>query len=173
DREPGGPQAQGRADRSPGRADPGAAVMRVVRFGPDATAAEIRALTPAPRDVEAEVRAILDEVRAGGDEAVLRLTARFDHAEVAPASLRVELAEIEAATAALDQAVAAALRKAIENVREVARAGLRESSVVTLPDGQVVELAELPLRRAGAYVPGGRAPYPSTVVMCATVAREA
>ena len=147
--------------------------MRVVRFGPDATAAEIRALTPAPRDVEAEVRAILDEVRAGGDEAVLRLTARFDHAEVAPASVRVELAEIEAATAALDPAVAAALRKAIENVREVARAGLRESSVVTLPDGQVVELAELPLRRAGAYVPGGRAPYPSTVVMCATVAREA
>lgn len=148
--------------------------MRTVRFGPGATAADIRALTPAPRDVEAEVRAIVEEVRAGGDDAVRRLTERFDHAELAPKSLLVPLHEIEAAVSTLEPDVLRGLRTAIRNVGEVARAGMRKSAVrVELPERHVVELAEVPVRRAAAYVPGGRAPYPSTVVMCATVATVA
>ncbi|MEA2442605.1 MAG: histidinol dehydrogenase [Thermoleophilaceae bacterium] len=148
--------------------------MRVVRLGPEATAADIRALTPAPRDVEAEVRAIIDEVRGGGDAAVKRLTARFDHAEVAPASLLVPLHEIEAAVSTLEPAVLRGLKTAIANVRAVANAGMRaQPARVELPERHVVEIAEVPVRRAAAYVPGGRAPYPSTVVMCATVAHTA
>jgi histidinol dehydrogenase len=138
-----------------------------------ATAAEIRASLPAPSDVEDAVRAILDEVRAGGDVAVRRLTERFDHAEVGPQQLRVPLPEIDAAVATLEPAVLAGLRTAIANVRAVAEAQLRESARVELEQGHVVEVAELPVRRAAAYVPGGRAPYPSTVVMCATTARVA
>jgi histidinol dehydrogenase len=148
--------------------------VRIVRFGPDATAAGVRALVPPARDVEGDVRAIVDEVRAGGDAAVRSLTARFDHAELAPDELRVPAAELDAAVATLEPAVLSGLRKAIANVGEVARAGLREDARrVELPEGQVVELAEVPVRRAAAYVPGGRAPYPSTVVMCATVAKVA
>ena len=147
--------------------------MRVSRFGADATAAEIRALSPPPADVEDAVRAIVDEVRTGGDEAVRRLTERFDRAEVATERLAVEPAEIEAAVGTLEPAVLIALRTAIANVRAVARAGLGATPKVELPQGQCVEIVETPVRRAAAYVPAGRAPYPSTLVMCAVTARAA
>jgi histidinol dehydrogenase len=146
---------------------------RAQRFGPGAGAEEIRALNPAPSDVEAEVRAILEEVRAGGDAAVRRLTERFDRAEVGPEQLTVPPTEVDAAAAGLEPAVLTGLRTAIANVRAVARAGVREPSLVDLPEGHRVELVELPVRRAAAYVPAGRAPYPSTVVMCAVTARAA
>ena len=138
-----------------------------------ATAAEIRALVPAARDVEDDVRAILDEVRDGGDAAVRRLTERFDHAELAPGELRVPLAEIDAAVGTLEPDVLAGLRTAIANVRAVAEAQLRDPVRVELDEGHAVEVDELPVGRAAAYVPAGRAPYPSTVVMCATTAQVA
>jgi histidinol dehydrogenase len=145
-----------------------------VRFGPDARAADVRALSPAPPEVEADVRAIVDEVRSGGDAAVRRLTERFDHAELAPETLLVPLHEIEAALPTLEPGVLRGLKLAAANVRKVAQAGIREEPTrVDLPERQVVELAEVPVRRAAAYVPGGRAPYPSTVIMCATVANVA
>lgn len=147
--------------------------LRVARFGKDATAEEIRALAPPPRAVEDDVRAIVDAVRRDGDGAVLRYTAQFDHAEVAPEELRVPVAEIDEALAVLEPEVLRGLRKAIANVREVADAQLRDPMSVALEDGQGVEIAEVPVRRAAAYVPGGRAPYPSTVVMCAVTARAA
>jgi histidinol dehydrogenase len=137
------------------------------------TAAQIRARVPAPGDVEADVRAIVDEVRSGGDAAVRRLTERFDHAELAPEELRVPLGEIDAAVGTLEPAVLAGLRTAIANVRAVAEAQLRDPVRVELEQGHLVEVADQPVRRAAAYVPGGRAPYPSTVVMCATTARVA
>jgi histidinol dehydrogenase len=147
--------------------------VRIERFGPDATASEIRALTPAPRDVEGEVRGILDEVRSDGDAAVRRLTERFDRAELGPGELAVPAAEIEAAIGTLEPAVLAGLRTAIANVRAVADAQLRDFVLVELEAGRMLQIDELPVRRAAAYVPGGRAAYPSTVVMCATTARAA
>jgi histidinol dehydrogenase len=148
--------------------------VRIVRLGPDATAANVRALVAPPRDVEPEVRAIVDEVRQGGDQAVRRLTEKFDRAALAPESLLVPLHEIEAAVSALEPAVLRGLRTAIANVKTVAEAAIRKHPArVELPERHVVELAEVPVRRAAAYVPGGKAPYPSTVVMCATVATVA
>lgn len=147
--------------------------MRLHDLGADATAAEIRALTPHPRDVEADVRAIVDEVRAGGDAALARLTERFDGVELPPGGLRVAATEIEAAARALDAEVLAGLRTAIANVRAVAEAQLGEAATVVLPEGQRVEIAELPVRRVGVYVPAGRAAYPSTLVMAAVTARAA
>lgn len=144
----------------------------MTRFGPDAGADEIRALVPAT-GVEANVRAILAEVRAGGEEALRRLIARHDGVELAPAELRVPLAELDAAREALEPAVLEALGVAIANVGAVAEAQLRDSPQLELPQGQRVELSEVPVRRAAAYVPGGRAPYPSSVVMCAVTARAA
>jgi histidinol dehydrogenase len=120
-----------------------------------------------------EVAAILTEVRAGGDDAVLTLTERFDRAELGPEQLRVDANELESSVGILEPAVLEGLRTAIANVRQVAEAQLREPVAARLPEGQQVEIAELPVRRAGIYVPGGRAPYPSTVVMCAVTARAA
>ena len=151
---------------------------RVVRLralaGDEArVAAEVRALSPPPPDVETDVRAVLSEVRERGDAAVRELTKRFDRADVPPERLRIDPAELKQAARALDPALEAALRAAIDNVAAVARAQLRQAVDVSLPAGQRIEIAEVPVRRAGAYVPGGRAPYASTVVMCATTAREA
>jgi histidinol dehydrogenase len=146
-------------------------MLRAQPMRPDA--AEIRALVPVPRDVEPEVRAIVEEVRDGGDAAVRRLTERFDPAEVAPEVLAVGLSELDGSIGVLGREVLEGMRVAIENVREVARAALRPPVDVELRAGQRVEVHEVPVRRAAAYVPGGRAPYPSTAIMCAVTARVA
>ncbi len=147
--------------------------MRTHDFGPSATAAEIRALTPDPRSVEDGVREIVARVRAGGDRAVCELTAEIDGAIVTPDRLRVEPGTLGAAGNSLDPAVVDGLRAAIANVTAVAEAQLRERTAVELPDGQVVDVEELPVRRAGIYAPAGRAAYPSSVVMAAATARAA
>ena len=147
--------------------------LRVKRFGKDARAEEIRALAPAPRAVEDEVRPIIEAVRRDGDAAVRRFTAQFDHAEIAPDELRVPVREIDDAVTLIEPEVRAALRAAARNVRATAEAQLRRPLTMELDDGQHIEIVEPPVRRAAAYVPGGRAPYPSTVVMCAVTARAA
>ena len=120
-----------------------------------------------------DVGAIIEEVRQGGDAAVLTLTERFDHAELGPEQLRVDPVELEASVGVLEPAVLAGLRTAIGNVRAVAAAQVREPLAVDLEQGQRVEVVEVPVRRAAVYVPAGRAPYPSTVVMGAVTARAA
>ncbi len=124
-------------------------------------------------DVEESVREILAAVARGGDAAVLDFTERFDHAELGPEQLRVDSRELEASIGVLKPAVLAGLRTAIDNVRAVARSQLREPAAVDFPEGHRVEIAEVPVRRAAIYVPGGEAPYPSTVVMGAVTARAA
>jgi histidinol dehydrogenase len=147
--------------------------VSVQRLGRDATAEQVRALVPAPRAVEDAVRPIVEAVRADGDAAVRRFTARFDHAELEPGELRVPVADVDEAVALLEPDVLRGLRKAIENVRAAAEAQLRDPVAIELADGQRIEIVEPALRRAGAYVPGGRAPYPSTVVMTAITAQVA
>jgi histidinol dehydrogenase len=147
--------------------------VKITEFDTDPGAEAIRALAPAARAVEDDVRAIVDAVRAGGDRALLELTERFDGAALSPGQLRVPQAQLESALAALDPAVEQALETAIANVRAVAAAQLREPVVTDLPAGQRIEIAESPVRRVGAYVPAGRAPYPSTLVMIAVTALAA
>ena len=147
--------------------------MRQHDFGPSATATEIRALTPDPRSVEDGVREIVARVRAGGDQAVCELTAEIDGAVVTPGRLRVDPEALNAAVESLDAAVADGLRAAIANVTTVAEAQLRERKATELPDGQIVDIEELAVLRAGIYAPAGRAAYPSSVVMAAATARAA
>jgi histidinol dehydrogenase len=127
----------------------------------------------ASADVEEPVREILEAVARGGDAAVLDFTERFDHAELGPGQLAVDARELEASLGALEPAVIAALRTSIANVRAVAAAQVNDATAIELEAGHTVEIAELPVRRAAIYVPGGRAPYPSTVVMGAVTARAA
>jgi histidinol dehydrogenase len=132
------------------------------------------AYVPPKVDIAGDVAKILEEVRRGGDAAVLTLTERFDQAELGPEQLRVDPNELESSVGILEPDVLAGLRIAIANVRAVARAQARDEMVqVELPEGHRVELLERPVRRAAVYVPGGRAPYPSTVVMGAVTARAA
>ncbi|MET0615595.1 MAG: histidinol dehydrogenase [Thermoleophilaceae bacterium] len=117
---------------------------------------------------------IIDEVQERGDAAVLDFTERFDHAELGPEQLLVDPNELESAVGVLDSGVLNGLRTAITNVTAVARAQVRDEPVtVDLPEGHTVVVVERPVRRAAVYVPGGRAPYPSTVVMGAITARAA
>jgi histidinol dehydrogenase len=140
----------------------------------DATllAADLRALVPAPDSVAEGVAEIIARVRASGDDALRYYTREFDTAGATPAALRVPEAELDTAAERLDEDVRAGLELAIANVAKVAQARLAADRTVAF-DGHEVMLREVALDRAGIYVPGGRAPYPSTVVMCAVVAQVA
>src|SRR5215211_3395331 len=134
-----------------------------------AVAAEVRASVPAAASVAADVAEIVESVRAGGDAAVAEYERRFG----GQGPFRVPPDRLHAALDALDPAVRAGLELAIANVSAVAAAGLDAEAEVTLEQGQSVRLREVPVRRAAVYAPGGRAPYPSSVLMGAVTARAA
>jgi histidinol dehydrogenase len=120
-----------------------------------------------------DVAEIIRSVRRDGDRAVVELTERFDRAELGPDQLQVDSRELEASIGVLEPGLLGALKTAIGNVRAVAEAQIHAPVALDLPEGHRVEVAEVPVARAGIYVPGGRAPYLSTVVMCAVTARVA
>ena len=144
-------------------------------------AAHVRGYVPAAASVADRVAGIVESVREGGDHALLEHERRFGAArggtgdappgEVPP--LRVPDEELAAALEALDPAVRAGLELAAANVRTVAEAGLCEDRELELPQGQRIRLRELPVARAAVYAPGGRRPYPSSVIMGAVTARAA
>jgi len=105
--------------------------------------------------------------------AVLELTNRFDATETPRQRLAVGREEAEAALAGLDRALRESLELAAANVRAVAAAQLAEARTVDLPQGQRVTVREVAVGAAGIYAPGGRAAYPSSVLMCAIPARVA
>jgi histidinol dehydrogenase len=148
--------------------------MPVKRFPSDVTASEIRALSP-----ELPVRVveeILREVRSGGDRSVLDFEHRFGGAPAPGPDAKIQRVDpdfVQSSLDGLDSDLRAAIELAIDNVRTVARRQLGEDTAVTLPQGQIVESLSIPIRRAGAYVPGGRGSYPSTAIMCLTTARVA
>ncbi|MGH9062582.1 MAG: histidinol dehydrogenase [Acidimicrobiales bacterium] len=135
---------------------------------------DLAALLPRPvgaKELPTEaVRAILADVRAGGDAAVRELTERFDG--VAIDDLRVPGPELQAALSAVDPVLRAALEACHAAVLDFHR-----HQVVEVPpfdrDGVSVRSLRRPVARAGCYVPGGRASYPSTVIMTAVPARVA
>jgi histidinol dehydrogenase len=139
---------------------------------PVALAAQLRALVAPGASVGPRVAEIIGEVRSKGDAALLDYTRRFDTGGAQPSALDVPAADLDAALERLADDVRAGLERAIDNVGAVARAALRDDLTVDFEGHQVV-LREAPVRRAGVYVPGGRAPYPSTVVMGVVTARVA
>jgi histidinol dehydrogenase len=136
------------------------------------TAEVLRQLVPDGASVATAVAAIVADVKAAGDAAVTRYTQLHDTRGMEPRPLRVAEDQLEAAITALDGDVASGIRLAIENVSRVAQAGMHEDVVVDFAHHSVT-VREAPVRRAAVYVPGGRAPYPSTVVMGVATARAA
>lgn len=141
--------------------------------GPEDVARHLRSLVPTGSAVEQAAREIIDDVRARGDQAVLEYTRRFDTSGSEPRGLRVAPEELDDAIKQLPLDVVAGLQVAIANVAEVAQAGGGHDRAVELPQGHRVRLREVPVGSAAIYVPGGRAPYPSTVVMGVVTARAA
>lgn len=111
----------------------------------------------------AQVEAIIDEVRSGDVETLLKLSERFDG--IRPAEIRVPKAKIEDALYKLDPKLRAVIEESIRRVRIVHKAQLRGESTVRVVDGGEVEERWIPVDRVGLYVPAGRAVYPSSVVM--------
>lgn len=118
----------------------------------------------------AAVRTILSDVQSRGDEALRDLTARFDG--VVLTDLTVPQEALDQALGSLEPAVREALEVAAANVASYHRAQLHHE-VEHRRGGTVVRALRRPVRRAGCYVPGGRAAYPSTVLMTAVPARVA
>lgn len=111
------------------------------------------------------VRTVLEQVRAEGDAALTRFSEQFDRVRVEPDQLRVTEAEIQAAYGRVDEAFVVALRQAAANIRRFHEKQARTSWMDLQPDGSLLGQIIRPLKRVGLYVPGGKAAYPSSVLM--------
>jgi histidinol dehydrogenase len=149
-------------------------VKRVDWVGAADTALDLRLKTTMSAPAH-DVSAIRHEVDDEGDAAVLRLTAHYDSPENPPSALPVEPGAAKEALGGLDAGLREALEVAAANIRAVAEAQVGETAArtVTLPQGQTVSVREVPVGAAGIYAPGGRAAYPSSVLMCAIPAQVA
>ena len=145
-------------------------MIRIYEYGQVDPAEIFQRETPISR-VEEPVAAILANVKARGDEAVLEYTRRFDRCEID--ALAVTEAEIEEAFAAVEPEFLEVLNKAAANIREFHTAQVRQSLVLTPRSGVVLGQRITPIERVGLYVPGGTAAYPSTVLMDAIPAKIA
>jgi histidinol dehydrogenase len=143
--------------------DPGA-LPRAVRdgirntFGEDLSAEEV-------------VRRVIDDVRTRGDEALRHYTREFDRVDVG--ELKVSDAQIDAAAERVGERVMDALRLAAQRIRAFHEHGRRTSWLDHTPTGGALGQLIRPLERVAVYAPGGRAPYPSSVLMAAVPARVA
>jgi len=143
--------------------------------GFDAELGRLLAFEAAQDDaVERATGEILEAVRARGDAALLELTARFDRwSPSSAAELDVPMGEARAALAALPAAERAALEHAAARIRAYHERQRQESWTASEADGTVLGQQVTPLDRVGLYVPGGKAAYPSSVLMSAVAAKVA
>jgi histidinol dehydrogenase len=124
-------------------------------------------------NVGAVVAAIIAEIRARGDEALCDYTARFDRLTLTPAGLRIGADEIDAAIAQVPKGLIEALEVAATRIERFHRAQLPSDLVLDEPDGIRLGMRWTALDAVGIYVPGGKAAYPSSVLMNAIPARAA
>jgi len=132
-----------------------------------------RLLTPARRDDRAfdrRVQAIVDAVRTGGDRALLRFARKFDRLG---APVEVSAEEIRDGAARIDPPVRRAIAQAARNIALVAARQIPKHFDVNVVPGVTIEQRVEPIARVGCYVPGGRFPLPSSLLMTAVPARVA
>jgi histidinol dehydrogenase len=122
---------------------------------------------PATREV---VRRILEDVLERGDEAVREYTRRFDGVDLAPGQWELEAASWQGALGRIAPELRAALTRAVDRVRAYHQHQREPGFTLAEADGSVVGMKVTPLDRVGLYVPGGKASYPSSVVMNAVPA---
>ena len=114
---------------------------------------------------EASVAAILADVKEKGDEAVFDYTKRFDGADINAVNIVVTKEEIDEAYSLVDEQLVEVIRKALVNIREYHAKQKQYSWFDSTPNGTILGQKVTPLNRVGVYVPGGKAAYPSSVLM--------
>jgi histidinol dehydrogenase len=119
------------------------------------------------------VRTIIDDVKKEGDKALLRYTEKFDKIRLNASKIRVSENEIKEAYTKLDKKQITALQKAADNIASFHRKQLRAKWTMQIAEGVTLGQVTRPLASVGAYVPGGKAAYPSSVLMCVVPAKVA
>ena len=145
-------------------------MIQILKYGEVANS-EIFARTAPTVNVEATVADIIAAVRAEGDAALYRFCRQFDRAELD--SLTVSAEEIDEAFASVEPKFIEILEKAAKNIRAFHEKQVRNSFILNNENGIVIGQKIIPVDRAGLYVPGGTAAYPSTVLMDAIPAKIA
>ena len=150
--------------------------MRIMKITPDLRG-KIQTLIKRSQDdygpYEATVKEIVEAVHTRGDEALLSYTAKFDKASLTPETMRVTKEEIDAAYKKIDPELLSVIKKSIKNIEEYHKLQKRNSWIDTKTNGIVLGQKISPVEYAGVYVPGGKAAYPSTVLMNVVPARVA
>ena len=114
---------------------------------------------------ESAVAEIIETVKKGGDEALFSYTEKFDHCKMDAAHIRVTREEIDEAYQKVDSDFVEVMKKSAANIRAFHEKQLRNSWFDPKPDGTILGMKILPIAIAGVYVPGGKAAYPSSVLM--------
>ena len=143
--------------------------MRIMKLTGDSRKGALEALlgrSPAGySEYEETVRQIIEDVRARGDEAVFELEEKFDRCRLDRDSIRVSRQEIEEAYGKLDPAFVEVIRRSATNIRAYHEKQVTQSWITTSGDGTILGQKVTPIETSGCYVPGGRAVYPSSVLM--------
>lgn len=116
-------------------------------------------------EYEAVVNDILENVREEGDKAIFEYTLKFDKYDLNKDNIKVTKAEIEEAYKEIDPAYIEVMKHAKKNIAEYHKKQLRQSWIETREDGSILGQKITPIEIAGTYVPGGKAAYPSSVLM--------
>ncbi len=124
-------------------------------------------------EYENTVNEIIDNVRKNGDKAVFEYTLKFDKSELSASTVRVTEDEIKAAYKELDSKFVEVMKKSAENIRIFHEKQKRNSWIDTREDGSILGQRILPIEISGVYVPGGKAAYPSSVLMNVVPAKVA
>lgn len=124
-------------------------------------------------EYEDTVRGIIADVRKNGDEAVFALEKKFDKCSLTKDTIRVTREEIEEAYKELDPAFIEVMKKAAANIRSYHQKQVQQSWITTTEDGIILGQKVTPIAVSGCYVPGGRAVYPSSVLMNVIPAKTA
>jgi len=152
-------------------------MIRILRFTDSDFAEQFRRIEEraeaVPAGIGATVKEIIAAVRSRGDEAVFELTAKFDRLELSSATVEVSAAEIEAAWNLVSPASRAALQLAHDRIARYHGKQKQETWLSTDEEDVLLGQMVRPLDRVGIYVPGGKASYPSSVLMNAVPAKVA
>lgn len=133
----------------------------------------LTAKSSSEQDVPAVVRRIIQSVAYDGDDALIRLTAEFDDLWLSPAMLRVSPERIDEVHNRAEPAFLVLIRRVIENIRQYQRSILCRAVQPVKRGGRELSVRYTPIDRVGVYVPGGKAFYPSTVLMTVVPAQVA
>ena len=145
-------------------------MIKILKYG-EVKNEEIFARTEPKVDVEGIVSEIIENVKTNGDKALFEYCKKFDKADLT--SLVVSQEEIDEAVASVEPKFLEILKKAAANIRKFHEKQKRNSFIINDENGIVIGQKVIPVERAGLYVPGGTAAYPSTVLMDAIPAKIA